>query len=63
MGRIEFLKKPKTEEPFTETTFECKRAYPNAKLHIIEGGAHGFGKKHDAIAIAHLRRFAGRDGK
>ena len=30
---------------------------------IIEGGAHGFGKKHDAIAIAHLRRFAGRDGK
>ena len=35
----------------------------DSKLHIIEGGAHGFGKKHDAIAIAHLRRFAGRDGK
>ena len=42
---------------------QAQRAYPNAKLHIIEGGAHGFGKKHDAIAIAHLRRFAGRDGK
>ena len=42
---------------------QAQRAYPNAKLHIIEGGAHGFSKKHDAIAIAHLRRFAGRDGK
>lgn len=31
----------------------------NAKLHIIEGGAHGFGKKHDAISIAYLRRFVG----
>jgi len=42
---------------------QAQRAYPNAKLHIIEGGAHGFSKKHDAIAMAHLRRFAGRDGK
>ena len=42
---------------------QAQRAYPNAKLHIIEGGAHGFSKKHDAIAIAHLRRFAGGDGK
>ena len=40
---------------------QAQRAYPNAELHIIEGGAHGFSKKHDAIA--HLRRFAGRDGK
>ncbi len=39
---------------------QAQRAYPNAKLHFIEGGAHGFGKKHDAIAMAHLRRFAGR---
>lgn len=36
---------------------QAQRAYPNAKLHIIEGGTHGFGKKHDAIAIAHLKRF------
>jgi dienelactone hydrolase len=39
---------------------QAQRAYPNAKLHIIEGGAHGFSKKHDAIAMAHLRRFAMR---
>ena len=38
----------------------AQRAYPNAKLHIIEGGAHGFRKKHDAIAVVHLRRFAGQ---
>ena len=42
---------------------QAQRAYPNAKLHIIEGGAHGFGKKHDATAIAHLRRFAERNAK
>lgn len=35
----------------------AQRVYPNAKLHIIEGGDHGFGRKQDAIAIAHLRRF------
>lgn len=38
---------------------QAQRAYPNAKLYIIEGGAHGFGQKHDTIAIAHLRRFVG----
>ena len=42
---------------------QAQRSYPNAKLHIIEGGAHGFSKKHDAIAIAHLRRFAGRNAE
>ncbi|MBQ8621678.1 MAG: hypothetical protein IJ422_05130 [Oscillospiraceae bacterium] len=25
MGIMDFLKKPKVREPFTETTFECKR--------------------------------------
>ena len=40
---------------------QAQRAYPTAKLHMIENGAHGFNKKHDAIAIAHLRRFAGRN--
>jgi len=38
-------------------SLQAQRAYPNARLHIIEGGAHGFGKKHDAIAMAHLRKF------
>ena len=37
---------------------QAQQAYPNAKLHIIEGGAHGFGKKHDAIAMEYLRNFA-----
>ena len=37
---------------------QAQQAYPNAKLHIIDGGAHGFGKKHDAIAMEHLRNFA-----
>ena len=36
----------------------AQQAYPNAKLHIIEGGTHGFGKKHDAIAMEYLRNFA-----
>lgn len=42
---------------------QAQRAYPNAKLHLIENGAHGFGKKHDAIALAQLKRFAGRDSQ
>lgn len=42
---------------------QAQRAYPNAKLLIIEDGTHGFSKKHDAIAMAHLRRFAGRNKK
>ena len=42
-----------------EYSRQAQRAYPNAKLHIIEGGVHGFGKKHNAVAIAHLRRFLG----
>lgn len=37
---------------------QAQQAYPNAKLHIIDGGAHGFSRKHDAIAIKQLREFA-----
>lgn len=37
---------------------QAQQAYPNSKLHIIEGGAHGFGKKHDAVAMEYLRNFA-----
>ena len=43
-----------------EYSRRAQQAYPNAKLHIIEGGGHGFGKKHDAVAISHLKRFAKR---
>lgn len=39
---------------------QAQKAYPNARLHIIEGGAHGFSKKHDGIAIEQLRDFAKR---
>lgn len=42
---------------------QARKAYPNAQLCVIEGGAHGFSKKHDAIAMAQLRKFAGRSGK
>ena len=37
---------------------QAQQAYPNAKLQIIEGGGHGFGKKHDTIARAYLQEFA-----
>ena len=39
---------------------QAQQAYQNARLHIIEGGAHGFNRKHDAIALAQLRAFARR---
>lgn len=36
-----------------------EKTTPNrTELCIIEGGAHGFGKKHDAHAIAQLKQFA-----
>lgn len=37
----------------------AQQAYANARLHIIEGGGHGFSPRHDAIAIRQLRQFAG----
>ena len=40
---------------------KARETYPSAELCVIEGGAHGFGRKHDAIAIAHMKQFAGRD--
>ena len=35
-------------------------AYKNAELHMIQNGGHGFSKKHDKIALAHLRVFAAK---
>lgn len=40
---------------------QAQQAYSNAALHIIEGGAHGFGKKHDKLAISQLRQFVMSD--
>ena len=34
--------------------------YANAELHFIEGGAHGFSKKHDAEAMEYLQQFGKR---
>ena len=36
---------------------EAARAYHSATLHFIEGGKHMFSKKHDIIAMEHLKRF------
>lgn len=38
----------------------AQKAYPNAKLRVIEDGAHGFSKKHDVLAINYLKEFAKR---
>lgn len=35
----------------------AQQAYGNARLYFIEGGSHGFSRKHDVEAIAHLRQF------
>ena len=35
------------------------QAYDHAQLIFIEDGAHGFSRRHDEQAIAHLTRFAG----
>ena len=40
---------------YSKRAAEC---YANAELHFIEGGAHGFSRKHDAEAIAYLNKFA-----
>ena len=37
---------------------QAQRTYPNARLRLIPGGAHGFKKIYSKIAIFHLRQFA-----
>ena len=37
---------------------KAQQTYKNARLEIIQGGAHGFSAKHDAIAMGYLREFA-----
>ncbi len=41
-----------------EYSNRAQKTYHNARLEIIEGGSHGFSRKHDAIAIGYLREFA-----
>lgn len=35
----------------------AQAAYKNVQLYFIEGGSHGFSKKHDVSAIAYLKQF------
>ena len=37
---------------------KAAEAYANAELHLIDGGAHGFNRRHDAEAIRYLTAFA-----
>lgn len=43
---------------YSKRAAEC---YENAELHFIEGGAHGFNRKHDTEAIAILNKFASQN--
>lgn len=50
----------KYAETAYETYLESRKqnnASNKVKLHIMEGGAHGFSKKHDAIAIGQIIEF------
>ena len=38
---------------------KAKEVYANAQLYFIENGAHGFKRKHDAIAMGYLDAFVG----
>lgn len=38
---------------------KAKEVYANAQLYLIENGAHGFKRKHDAIAMGYLDAFVG----
>lgn len=55
MQMLDFLKKPKVQEPFTETNFECKR--DNLTLRGTECCPEG---EDLPVVIARLRRFAAR---
>ena len=37
------------------------KCYANAELHFIEGGAHGFSRKHDVAAMDILNKFASQN--
>ena len=37
---------------------KAAETYANAELHLIDGGAHGFNRRHDAEAIRYLTAFA-----
>ncbi len=38
----------------------AQECYPNARLCLIEGGAHGFSRKHDVLAMDYIKSFLAR---
>ena len=42
---------------FLQKRHQAKNVYCNAQLHFIDGGSHGFSKKHDKIAMEYLTQF------
>lgn len=44
-----------------DSSQQAQKVYANAELRVIQGGAPGFSKQHDAIALEYLRQFAGRN--
>ena len=45
----------------TDYSRRATECYKNAEPHFIEGGAHGFSRKHDVEAIAYLNKFASQN--
>lgn len=56
MGILDFGKKPKEQDPFAESLFECRRGDLT-----IRGTEYRPDGDNLPVAIAHLRRFAGRN--
>lgn len=52
-----------TKDKIVRTDYSKRAAecYENAEMHFIEGGSHGFSRKHDAEAIAFLNTFASQN--
>jgi len=54
---IDYAKR--AEEAYKSTKPEDMAEEKRVRLHIIEGGAHAFSKKHDVIAMEKIREFIG----
>ncbi len=57
-GPVQIVHGTKDKIVNTDYTRRAAEVYANAELHFIEGGTHGFSKKHDVEAIALLEKFA-----
>ena len=57
-GPVLILHGTKDKIVHVDYSHKAHAAYANSQLCIIEGGAHGFNTKHDAIAIDAMKKFA-----